>query len=182
MADLEIKRGPFLGTREGGRIMLDDKMKTIAGDILEKCRQQGLKGDRLWAFLTVLRSQQDDLSGWYSEQPGSKASADCAKDGLTPADIYQHFKYFEAGFDVFRYEDDGFPSGEYTTELGPDSPKALARLTAVLDNLRKDRRIRLVIDYDPDFPVAMARFWGTYKPEIQARVDAEESKRRQQHL
>lgn len=93
-------------------------------------------------------------------------------------DVYKHFGYFEdyehariGEETMFRYEDDGFPSGQYTTEFD-DGPNVLRRMLSILDELRTDRKIRIVIDCDPDFPVAMMRFWGTYKPEIQAKLDA----------
>lgn len=87
---------------------------------------------------------------------------------ILPLDVYKHFKYTEVWLDTFRYEDDGFPSGEYMTNSG-DGVKTIDRMLQTLDQLRKDRKIRLVLDYDPDFPIAMVRFWGTYLPEIQAK-------------
>lgn len=84
-------------------------------------------------------------------------------------EVYAHFKYIEKDC-MFHYEDDGFPTGQYMTHY--DGPGTLKRMLQILDELRLDRKIRLIIDYDPDFPIAMARFWGTYLPEIKAKMDA----------
>lgn len=50
-------------------------------------------------------------------------------------------------------------------------------MLSVLDKLRTDRKLRIVIDCDPEFPFAMMRFWGTYKLEIQAKLDAADTER-----
>lgn len=84
-------------------------------------------------------------------------------------EVYEHFKYVEENC-MFHYEDDGFPTGQYMPKC--HGPETLERMLQILDDLRKDRKIRLIIDYDPDYPVAMARFWGTYLPEIQEKFDA----------
>lgn len=83
-----------------------------------------------------------------------------------PLEIYRHYGYTEVDPDTWVYTDGGFPSGEYFTEnSGPDT---LERLGMVLASLRKDKRIRVVIDYDPDYEVAMTRYWGQLTSSSQA--------------
>lgn len=84
------------------------------------------------------------------------------------ADVYKHFGYVEENH-MFHYEDDGFPTGQYTTEFD-DGPNVLRRMLSILNDLRTDRKIRIVIDCDPDFPVAMMRYWGKYQPELGAKL------------
>lgn len=80
-------------------------------------------------------------------------------------DVYEHFGYVEEN-GMMRYEDDGFPSGQYTTHFD-DGPDTLKRMLSIIDYLRTDRKIRIVIDCDPEFPVSMMRYWGTHNSKMQ---------------
>lgn len=94
-------------------------------------------------------------------------------------DIYEHFGYVEENY-MFHYEDDGFPTGQYTTRID-DPERVLERMLSIFNEIRTDRKIRVVIDIDPDFPIAMMRFWGTYRPEIQAKLDAANAEREKRY-
>lgn len=42
------------------KAMQDEKVKTLANDIIEKCHQQGLTYSQVWELLTVLQARHSD--------------------------------------------------------------------------------------------------------------------------
>lgn len=91
---------------------------------------------------------------------------------ICPVDVYKHFGYVEENC-MFHYEDDGSPTGQYET-MFDDGPSVLKRMLGILDELRADQKIRIVIDCDPDFPVAMMRYWGTHRPGSKLKLECSE--------
>jgi len=150
--------GP-ISTKEVNR-MTTEQEKAIPHETQERKEEN-------WP-MAELRAIAAESERRYAMRPKRKftpeeiQAIDAEDIGPNILDTYEHYGYVEIDPLHCRYQDDGFPSGEYFTasEGGIDT---LRRMVSVLGMLNPDKKIRAVFDYDPDYPVSMVRYWGTRK-------------------